>query len=371
MVNGLLNGLQRALFLWRVKYGEWKFIRTKKKFYESVEWDATRQAEYEAFWTKHYGEIFPTHWHKMYEALNGAYCVDYMPDMLYSTKLEPLLNPTAYSQVFSDKSLQPLLYGSVEGVRFPRTLVLNNNGLFSDGSHKLLSLAEAAETLQNAGPTVWKAIIGSCGGKSLELTDIRDGVDQKSGTPVLELLLRYGKNFVVQERILPSAELKQVGPKSLNTFRVITFVAGDHIGHAPLALRMGVADMEVDNLSSGGLCVGVDDAGNLKETAFHIGHQESDYGMVSFTEHPDTGVTFAGLRIPQVPQLIAAAEQMHSLTPQVGIISWDLSVSEAGEIIVVEANYCDQSMWFPQIANGRPIFGADMPYILGLIRRKK
>ena len=93
--------------------------------------------------------------------------------------------------------------------------------------------------------------------------------------------------------------------------------------------------------------------------------------MVTFTEHPDTGVTFAGHCIPQVPQLIAAAEQMHSLTPQVGIISWDLSISDQNEVIVVEANYCDQSGWFPQIANGRPLFGADMPYMLGLIRGDK
>ena len=66
--------------------------------------------------------------------------------------------------------------------------------------------------------------------------------------------------------------------------------------------------------------------------------------------------------------MIELAKTMHCRTPQVGIISWDLSVDANGDIILIEANYFNQSAWFPQIINGEPLFGDDTPFMIGLLK---
>ena len=106
----------------------------------------------------------------------------------------------------------------------------------------------------------------------------------------------------------------------------------------------------------------------VKDFASNIGYGET-FG-VHYTEHPTTHVIFKGYVIPEVPKMIQVAKAMHRRTPQVGIISWDLSIDEKGRIILIEANYIDQSSQFPQIINGMPMFGDDTPYMLSLIKKK-
>ena len=124
--------------------------------------------------------------------------------------------------------------------------------------------------------------------------------------------------------------------------------------------------MEVDNITSGGLCVGVRDDGTMR--SFACNTRYGDGFDRHFNAHPDTGTVFENVTISQIPAMIAAAKRMHEKTPQVGMISWDLSLDDRGNIVLIEANFYDQSVWFPQMINGEPLFGEDTEYMLSRIR---
>ena len=63
-------------------------------------------------------------------------------------------------------------------------------------------------------------------------------------------------------------------------------------------------------------------------------------------------------------------ELVHLNAPQLGIISWDLTVDQNGVFVLIEANTRGQSIWFPQMANGMGAFGKNTAEILKFIAQK-
>ncbi len=361
-VNSFLN----ALYLFRTEFGEKQAIKRKKSFVSDVNWTEEQKKEFKEYWIKNYGEEIPSDWHKMYQKISGVWNVDYFPEYLFSTKLEPLLNPKEYCKIFANKSILYSLYSDVEGIKIPKMIISNCFGNFFDTNLNPISKEKSVEILNNIGVVLFKATIDSSGGKSITIADFENGIDKKSGLSAKEIIANYKENFVVQEKIIPSDTLRLIYPNALSTFRIITYLTDDHIGHCPVAMRMGVGTMEVDNITSGGLCIGVDDNGQLGDFATNTRYGEGF--DTRFSEHPNTKTKFSEIVIPQIPKMIELAKEMHKKTPQIGIISWDLSVDNNENVILIEANFYEQSAWFPQIINGKPLFGDDTKYMLNLIR---
>ena len=368
-VNSVISSVSRFLYLKRIKFGEMSYIKKKKRFYVTNFWSDEENKKYEDYWVKHYGKVFSKKWSLMYSKISGVFNESYIPQMLYTYRVEPTVNPIEYCNVLSNKNLLYTLYGSVEGVYIPKPFVMNNFGRFSDSNFKIISKEQAVTILNDVGSVLIKATVDSCGGRSVRIVKFTNGIDEKTGMTVGELFDEYGENFVVQELIRPSNELKKIGPTCLNTVRLITYIANDRVGHAPVSLRVGINGMIVDNMTSGGLCIGIEDDGKLHPKAYYLEFDDT-FGNFLY-EHPDTHVKFKDLTIPQIPEMIELGKKLHSMTPQVGVISWDMSVNCEGKIVLIEANFCDQSTDFPQMLTGRSIFGNDTPYFLNLIRQKK
>ena len=114
--------------------------------------------------------------------------------------------------------------------------------------------------------------------------------------------------YIVQECIAQNEQLAVLYAGAVNTFRVITYLWDGEVFHVPLALRIG--------------------------------------------------------------QLIKTAKKLHLNAPQLGIISWDLTVDQNGVFVLIEANTRGQSIWFPQMANGMGAFGKNTAEILKFIAQK-
>ena len=54
--------------------------------------------------------------------------------------------------------------------------------------------------------------------------------------------------------------------------------------------------------------------------------------------------------------------------PCLKIISWDLTLDNNDLPTLIEMNTYGQSVWFPQMVNGEPIFGENIAKMLNLIR---
>lgn len=350
----------------KFKIGENIAIVKKRKIYNKVKWTAEQTAEFNDYWKK-WGGVKP-YWHKLYQSINGVFNVKYFPEKLYSTKLEPMLNPWIYSKVFSDKNMIDLFWGNVEGVNIPRRILSKMNTSYYDGEGNYVSLNKAVEIVNDIGKCIIKPTVDSSSGQGVKLLNFVNGVDELSGESAKSLIERRNDSFVVQEIVENNKNIREIHPNSLNTIRVITYKVEEEIHCAPLTLRIGVGDSTVDNIHAGGLCVGINKDGTLKEKAYQLGWGDSSR---YFLKHPTSGIVFKDYYIGNMRQVIDAAKRLHEKATQLGIVSWDLTINKNEQVVLIEANCYGQSVWFPQVINGQSLFGDDTEYFLEKIAKNK
>lgn len=348
-------------------FAEWIAIYKKAPLYKNVNWTKEQQKEFDDFWKKNYGKKISNRWHKLYEACNGVHRIDYFPEILYSTKLENKMNSYSHCRVFANKSLNDVLFDNkVDGVRTPEYFVFNDNGVLYDSKRNIIDFDTAVEFLQNVGEVVIKPTIDTSSGQGVAILNIKDGINLRDNKNIKDILLSYNKNFIVQEKIKPCEKLKILYPNAINTIRVITYIVDNKIGVAPLNLRIGGGGGEVDNIHAGGMVIAVDNNGNLGKFAYRLGWGDN---FEKFEKHPDTNVVFENYNLDFIPNVINAAKALHTKLSNIGIISWDFTVDSNDNIVVVEANYSGQSVWFPQMISGKSFFGEDTVKTLKFLRR--
>lgn len=362
----IIENLPLKLKSFKREYSELIAILNKSKIFSDIKWTEEQKRDFDEYWSTNYGKKIKPWWNKLYESMNGVYLKDYFPEILYSTKLEPALNSPDYCRIFNDKSLVSSIYGSVDSVNFPQTFIACCNGTLCDGEHHLLLKSEALKAIKDIGECVIKPTVESGSGHGVHLLNIVDGKDVKSGKTSEKIIESSGKNFIIQEIIKNSDKFSNIYPYSLNTIRIITYIVENEVHYTPMTMRIGVGGEEIDNIHNGGLCVGVNDDGTLKSTAYQLGYGDK---TIKFSSHPDTGIEFKNYYIGDVNKIVNAAKELHSLTPHLGIISWDLTLDKNENVVMIEANCSDQSVWFPQIVNEEPIFGKDTPYMIKKIRK--
>src|SRR5690606_21308462 len=71
--------------------------------------------------------------------------------------------------------------------------------------------------------------------------------------------------------------------------------------------------------------------------------------------HPDTQVAFANKKIPNYYDCIQSVQRLHAIVPFVGIIGWDLTIDEEGNVKVMEWNGAHNDIKFSEATQG-PIF---------------
>lgn len=352
----------------KVKYtiGEDIAIIKKKKLYNKVKWTPEEQNEFHTFW-KRFGGMRP-YWHKLYQSINGTFDVRYFPEKLYTTKLEPMVNPWIYTKIFSDKNMIETLWSDVSEVYIPRTYLKCINNSLYDCNGRSITRVKAKDALNNIGKCIKKPTVDSSSGNNIRLLNIIDGIDVLSGEPLETVLSDIENNSNIQELIHNNKALKALNQTSLNTIRVITFRVEDQIHVAPLTLRIGVGDSSVDNIHSGGLCIGINEDGTLKEYAYKLGWGDNN---LRFSEHPTSKLIFKDYYIGDIQKLLQAAKKLHEKVLQLGIVSWDLTFNDRNDVTIIEANCSGQSVWFPQVINCESLFGKDTEYFLDLIKKSR
>ena len=348
---------------------EWYAIFRKRPLYRNVKWSKEQQREFDTFWKEHYGKKISNRWHRLYQSMNGVYRYDYIPEFLYSTKIERDCNDFYYAKVLSDKTMLGILFDNrIPNVRTPKTYVANSFGVFYDSDRRVIGKKEAEEILFDIGEAIIKPTVDSSSGHNVKVLDLHRGINAQDQTSISELFEVYGSNYVIQERLRPHEELKRIYPDAINTFRVISYTLGSEVHVAPISLRIGSGGSAVDNIHSGGMVIGVNADGSLKSTAYRLGYGDQ---TDTFTKHPNTGVVFADVRFSFADQLTAAAKALHGLLSNINFISWDFTVDEKGNIVVIEVNLRGQSIWFPQMISGEALFGENTGAYLKQIRKRK
>lgn len=359
MVRRNKAGLRRLLFI-KTFVSEWLAIYRKRALYGDVRWTAQQQREFDEFWIDVYGRRISNRWHRLYQRINGVFRVDYIPEILFTTRVEPRLNDAWYAGVLSDKALVESIAALTADVVVPKTLILNVDKRFFDCERSPISPETAHKILSEAGRFVVKPIRGGSSGRGVGVVSLGPDAEQRS-QDIEQLLDSCSRDYIVQEVIEPHEAFRVLHPHSINTLRITTYLAGEGVHHGPVALRMGTGGSHVDNIHAGGLGTAVSTEGQLSRYAYRLGYGND---LSRFEAHPDSGVVFEHHVLPRVQDFIEAARRLHGSIPQLGIVSWDLTLDVHDRLVLIELNTQGQGIWFPQIVAGEGFFGEYLREVL-------
>lgn len=325
---------------------------------------AEQEQAIDAFYFSHYGQKVDHTCHRTYAAYSGKFSPAFITEDIYIPELDHFLNIfNTYNSVFEDKNVMPHLAKSV-GVKTPKVLFSRVKGFYLDAENQPTTCDKVLEALHNYGRLFIKPSVDSMGGRSCVLAEIKEGIDVKSQQPLEGILQQMGDDFVVQECLVCHESLREIYPKSVNTFRVITYRWKDKIYQGPSVLRLGKGGMDVDNATQGGIFLGVYPDGRLYDFAI------TKYGD-RFYEHPDTAFHFGMYSLPLFTKVTEAAMKLHHALPQVGVSNWDLTIDENGEVVLIEGNLQFGGVRLAQMACGVPVFGEHTAEMLQWVQQMK
>lgn len=280
------------------------------------------------FW-KPYEFAYKNNWklQAMYTKISGRFDPAYSGFGMQRHLLTSFWNHESFS-VIKNKAFSNLFF--TDTVKSPRNLLLNIRGEYLDGKRNRLSYSEALDRLyEELHKTRYgEAIIKPAdGGEGKDIRFINSSIEKHE----LEKILRYyHSDFVCDEVIKNHASISVFYNGSLNTMRMCTFIWKDEIRFAGAVLRMGVSG-RVDNWSQGGVACGINEDGSLQKYAF----TETGYTVDC---HPASGISFEGHKIFKYQEAVRLVKRLHGMIPQQKYISWDITVDEDGDLVLVELN---------------------------------
>lgn len=157
------------------------------------------------------------------------------------------------------------------------------------------------------------------------------------------LLSKYNRGFMAEEKVIQCDFMSSVHPKSVNTIRINTVRYNDGVEVLWPTWRIGRGDSVVDNYSSGGISVTIDAKSGVTLRALSKDNR-------FFTTHPDTGSPLVGIHIPCWDELCELVCQLANKLKDIRFVGWDMSLTDDGWVLI-EANYePDNKAW--QLCSG-------------------
>ena len=355
LINGLWN---TGIFI-----HELKNIFAKRKLWRKVVLTNDQRREIDEYWKANYGRKIPYWWHRLYMSYGGGFDVRYFPEFIFTTKFERRACSMFTGEVLSNKNLLDCLNLSSEEtpVYTPETLGKVMNGICYVEGRPVMRDEMLAHIYAHGGQVVGKIARGSASGRGVKFFDLDEMRLEDFRKAIIDW---HQPDLIFQVCLRPHPALAKLNATSINTVRVNTYVNAQRgeICLMPTHMRIGRKGSRVDNAHAGGMIIGVDEEGWLTKRAL------GEWGQL-FDRHPDSGQVFEGYQVPMVPQMLEAAKRLHSTFVNMEFISWDFTVDDQDRLILIEVNLNAQTVWAPQIANGKTLFGEDTGYILSRLRK--
>lgn len=138
--------------------------------------------------------------------------------------------------------------------------------------------------------------------------------------------------YLIQRNVIQHKDLSALYCDAVNTIRIVTLK--ERIDSEPYVftalLRVGThISQNVDNWAAGGLAVGIDESGKLKEYGFY----KPMYGT-KVLRHPDSNIIFKGYQIPYYEEAKKVAIKAHKGLYNIFAIGWDVAITPEGPCII-------------------------------------
>lgn len=134
---------------------------------------------------------------------------------------------------------------------------------------------------------------------------------------------------ILQEVVVQHEDLAAISRPSVNTIRVVTlFTKSEETIIIGTYVRFGVNNAYLDNVSAGGIEVGIDKkTGRLKKIAY------DKYGRM-YTKHPTSNVIFEGIQIPYWGKVIQLAKSIQERFSFYKLLGLDIAVLRDGPLLI-------------------------------------
>ena len=328
---------------YRVKYARY-LKETIKEPIRDVPPEVTAKAV-KAVWGK-YCHVDPK-WAQYYYTMNGIASPNYVSSEVWFGKICRILNQRKRYPypMLQDKNYLDLVFG--DAVARPKDLVRNVNGQLLDDQYRPITVDEALDRCMKNTEVVIKPSVESKGARSVAFISNGSG-DAEYRNQLAKAFRDRKKDFVVQRVIVQHEAMAKLNPDSINTIRVLTLLWKENVYVLSALVRIGVKGVRVDNphASNGVSCV-LDHEGKMIETAY-------DRDWYPHRQLPN-GIKLKGYQVPNYEGIVNTVKALHYRVPHSRIIGWDMTVSETGEPILIEANMDTPEIYFHQIGMG-PLF---------------
>lgn len=369
--GSLQKGERRVKDIIRTAYYnifETKEVIRKSSLYKDVIWSKEEQKEFDDYWETLLGKKISNRWHKLYQSYNGYFCKEYIPEILYTTYIEPRLNDSLYARVFGNKGLTDIILKS-EDVILPYNFCFSDGKFYYDHDHNVISCDAFWNIVGNAGQILIKPASCFGSGEGILFLNMINGVDQYTGKNISEVKRSMiSTEIIVQEYFEQHSDVAAICSKSMNTIRISTYIVNGEVHYSPIAMRCGSGESKLDNIHVGGLCIGLNDDGVAEDVAYKLGYSDI---CERYTEHPYSKISFGKLKIPYINRVVNAACMLHGRTPHIGVIGWDFSIAKDGTPVIIEQNFHGNGIWFPQIVDKKCFFRDDSFEIFRAVGLKK
>ena len=146
---------------------------------------------------------------------------------------------------------------------------------------------------------------------------------------ITETLNSCRKKLIVQDKLSQHDEMNRIYGNSINTIRIVTILHKGEVEIVGMFLRLGGHGSIVDNMSAGGLGVGINPDGTLMQYGF----LHNKYGTKT-DRHPDTGVVFSTFKIPYFKETLELVKTAQMKFKEVPAIGWDVCITPNGPLLV-------------------------------------
>ncbi len=137
-------------------------------------------------------------------------------------------------------------------------------------------------------------------------------------------------DYAHTESVKQHPAIAKIHSNSINTLRILTIIDKGKVNIVSSFLRCGVGDSVVDNGTSGGLFIGIDqERGTLKQK----GYRDLKFGGDELMKHPDSGFEFQNFEIPFFMQACDLAIKATTYIPDT-FIGWDIAITPTGPTII-------------------------------------
>ena len=274
-----------------------------------------------------------------------------MPPDVARAFVEPILNPGENIPFYNDKNSLNLIVPQEDTPKVYIRAIGNN---LMDGAYNPISRDSFDALFENVEKIIVKPAKEQ-GGSGITFFEKRnDGyfVNNQGAVLTLDWLKNnYHTDYLVQECFKQSEYISQFNPTSVNTIRAITYrdVNTGEIHYRGAVLRMGGKGAVIDNATTGGCFVGIDDNGVLKDKVFDkYGRCVNIFNDIDFSK--------THFQIPNYDEIKKFAKKVSSRIPHMNLFALDIVLDVNNNPKLIEVNTQSFTAYFMQLTN-EPVFG--------------